>query len=150
MRYRDIKSNGDIDQVIHNGEVLWEKVIKIMPIIGKGDRSNRILIDIDVPKNKKIFTKIHINYEEIYSMDCVDLEFKLSDYRFFGWKINTAGYASSYGSSDGVTGSPVTEIELHSLDEPISNIKINAIFNRSVTEADIENIKVTGEYVMEE
>lgn len=150
MKYKDIKSNGDIDQVIHNGEVLWGKVIKLTPMIGKGDRSNRILIDIDVQANKKRFTRIRINYSEIYSMDCVDLEFKLSDYRFFGWKINTAGYASSYGSLDGIKGSPVDEIEIHSLDEPISNIKINAIFNRSVTEADINNIDVTAEYVMEE
>ncbi len=150
MEFKAIKSNGDIDQVIHNSEVLWGTVIKLTPMIGKGDRSNRILIDIDVPTNKKRFTRIRINYEDIYYMDCTDLEFTLSDYRFFGWKINTAGYAASYGSLDGVTGSPVTEIEIHGLDEPISNIKINAIFNRSVTEADIENVRVTAECVLEE
>ena len=135
---------------MHNGEVLWGKVIHLNPSIGIGNRSNRILIDIDLPIYKKRFTKIRIDYYEFYYMDCVDLEFKLSDYRFFGWKINAEGYASSYGSPDGVTGSPVTEIEIHSLDEPISNIKINAIFNRSVTEADIKNVRVTAEYMLEE
>lgn len=150
MGYRDIRSNGEISRVMHKNTFLWKRSIKLTPVICKGDLSNRILIDINVPTNKKLFTKVHINYEEIYSMDCVDLEFKLSDYRFFGWTINTAGYASSYGSSDGVTGSPATEIEIHSLDEPISNIKINAIFNRSVTEADVENVRVTAECVSKE
>ena len=150
MKYKAIKSNGDITKVIHNGEVVWSKVINLNPSIGKGDRSNRILIDIDVPANKKRFTSINLNHDLLIKNDVIELEFKLSDYRSFGWMDENGRLSKKYGSSDGIYGSPASTIEIHNLDEPISNIKIIAIFNRSVTEADIKNIKVTAEYVMEE
>lgn len=149
MEFTEIKSKRDINQVMHNGEVLWGKVIHLNPSIGEGDRSNRILIDVDLPIYKKRFTKIRIDYDQFCYMGGTDLEFTLSDYRFFGWKPNSIGYPSSYGSPDGVTGSPLTEIEIHSLDDPISNIKINVIFNRSITEGDIRNLRITAEYVLE-
>ena len=150
MRYRDIKSNGGINQVMHNGEVLWEKVIKLTPIIGKSDRSNRILINIDVPPNRENFTNIKFDYDWLLKNGVIELEFKLSDYRGFGWMEENGRLSKKYGSSDGISGSLASTIEIHNLDEPISNIKINAIFNRSVTEADIENVRVTAECVLEE
>lgn len=150
MEYKAIRSNGDIDQVIHNGEVLWSKVITLSPSFGKGDRSNRILIDIDVPTNKKGFASISVDYDWLLKNEVIELEFKLSDYRGFGWMAGNEGLSKKYGSNDGIFGDPASSIKIRSLDEPISNIKINVIFNRSVTEADIKNIKVTAEYVMEE
>lgn len=150
MRYRDIKSNGDISRVAHKNTFLWERSIKLTPVIGKGDRSNRILIDIDVPTNKKRFASISFDYDWLLKNGVIELEFKLSDYRSFGWMADNEGLSKKYGSSNGISGTPASTIEIHNLDELISNIKINAIFNRSVTEADIENVRVTAECVSEE
>lgn len=149
MQYKDIKSNGDINRVVHKDTVLWSRTVKLTPAIGKGDRSNRILVSIDVPSSRNGFTLIHLNYDEIRYTDCSDLEFRLSDSRFFGWKINESGNYISYGTSDGISGSPTSGIEIHSVDEDIYKIEINLLFIRAITEADIRGIRVTAEYVEE-
>lgn len=146
MGYKAIKSNGNVKRVLYLKSILWGKSVKLIVEVGKGDRTNRILASIGLPYSKG-FTKIRINSDVISEIECVDLEFKLSDYRFFGWKINESGNYIPYGSNDGISGSPTSCIEIHDVDEHISNIEINFLFRRSVTEADIRNVEIAAEYV---
>lgn len=149
MAYKKIKCDGDVAKVMYRGDVVWSPpLIRLSPSVSLGDRSNRIQIEIAVPTDKKGYAEIILNYDWLYDADCSDIEFALSDYRFFGWKTDSANTPRKYGTDDGVSGSPVSKVKIKSLSEPISNIRIKCIFRRLVTDDYLKDISVMADYVI--
>lgn len=149
MTYKSIKCGGDVAKVMHGGDCIWtQSPIQLDPKVGRGDRSNRIQVEIAVPTNKKGYTEITLNYDWLYGAGCSDIEFTLSDYRLFGWRPDSADAPSKYGTDDGVSGSPVSKVKIKSQSGPIRKISIKCIFRRSVTDDDLKNISVRADYVI--
>lgn len=147
MAYKKIKCGGDVAKVMHVGSCIWTlPPIQLNPDVRIGDSSNWIQVDIAVPTDKKGYTEITLNYDWLYDAGCADIEFKLSDYRMFGWHPESLQALRKYGNNDGVSGSPTSKIKIESLDEPISNISIKCAFGWTMTSADLKNVGVTAIY----
>lgn len=149
MAYKSIKCGGDVVKVMNRGVIVWEMPpIQLHPDVRFGDNSNLIHINIAVPTDKNGYTEITLNFEWLIRAELSDIEFKLSDDRWFGWwfKLKTP---NKYGSNDGVSGSPTTKIKIENLDKPISNISIKCAFSRPVGYDDLKNISVTADYVIQ-
>lgn len=147
-----VKANSfEIVKILSWGVLLWSKgPIKLNPEVRNGDGANKISVYINTPAYNKGFTKIRINYDWIYENNGSDLQFVLSDSRRFGWSCGSRHFPLKYGSDDGISGSPKSEIEIHRVDEPISSIKLDITFKRRISYSDIRNIGVSAEYYIGE
>lgn len=132
--------------------MVWNRnPIPLSPRKEKGSIHNRIEINIDVPTDRKGLTNIYFDYDWLNKNGVYELEFKLSDNRAFGWMSEVWRLDKRYGTNEGVSGSPVSVIKISNVDnEPIEKIKISVMFDKTVTETEVKNMKVTAEYVIEE
>lgn len=141
--------SSDIVKIISGGVVLWSIApISLTPKVRYGGDS-KVSVYFKIPTSEKGFTRIKINYDWIYDNDGSEINFILSDSRYFGWSCGSRHYPRKEGTDEGVFGSPNGEIKIHSTNEPIDSFKIDIVFKRSVTDMDLQNIKVTAEYVKE-
>ena len=152
MQYKTIKhASDDIVKILSGGVLLWKsRLIELTTEIYRFRLSNQFAARIKVPTYKRGFARIKLNYGWIYDNGGTNINFVLSDGRSFGWSCGSRHFPRKEGTDDGVSGSPTGEIEVHNVDMPINNIKLDIMFSDRIAESDFRNIGVSAKFYIEE